>query len=157
MRGETQATHLEEMMREHPLFSHFELVLPPVQIKRSLLQKLNRGDIVLLHLPRPRLQLHQEGRYVADLQMEACQKRVLVKHIQAEMKETGEKKSKKHEMLFCSFGSLQSRELKEGMKLDITAFDMERVILSLGKEARAEGRLVWVDEEMAVEITKVVR
>jgi hypothetical protein len=63
--------------------------------------------------------------------------------------------SKKYETLKCSFDFLQSRSFEVGHKIDISSIDLGKVNLFIGKKKLAEGKLVNVDEEIAIEITKV--
>jgi len=156
MRGETQATHLEKMMREHPLFQDYDLTLPPVTIRRSSLKKIEKGAVILLHLIHPELQLWRNGNVCAVVEMDRCKKTVTIIDTEIEKKYLL-KSSKKDETLFCLFGSVSIKETKGGTAIDVSTFDMERVLLTVAGERIARGRLVWVDEEIAVEIEKVER
>jgi hypothetical protein len=157
MRGETQATHLEKMMRKHPLFSHYTLTFPPVPIRRNRLKKLQKGDVVLLHLTHPKLQLWQEGCYAADVEMKACTEHIAVTKISEGSVPYTPADSKKHALLLCTFGVVQSRTLQEGMKMDTGTIDFTDVTLTVEGEAVATGMPVWVEETIGIEITKVKR
>jgi len=155
MRVETQATHLEQMMQMHPLFECYDLTLPPVKIKKGVLKKLERGDLVLLHMKIPKLQLRKENRLKACVQLDCCGKHLLVTKTEDEKISREYHKRKKYEILICCFDNLQSRVLKKDMKIDAATVDFGYVTLYTDQKALAEGRLVWVNEEIAVEITKV--
>ena len=63
--------------------------------------------------------------------------------------------SKKYKTLKISFGTVQSKALEIGSTIDITDVDLEKVtLMSEGKQI-AEGSLVNVDEEIAIQIKKV--
>lgn len=63
--------------------------------------------------------------------------------------------SKKYKILKISFGTVQGKALKIGATVDISGVDFEQVaLLSEGKPI-AEGTLVNVDEEIAIQIKKV--
>jgi hypothetical protein len=63
---------------------------------------------------------------------------------------------KKYEILYCLFGAIWSKEIKVGMKIDISSVDMAHVTLKTHKGAVAVGHLVRVGGEVAVEIEKVM-
>jgi hypothetical protein len=156
MRGETQATHLEKMMCRHPLFHTYELALPPTQIKRSILKKIEVGDIVLLHSKAPRLELQREGRLCAVARMNPCHKSLSVEPVkEKKVKYTTE--SKKYDILHCLFGTIRSKEIKADTKIDISSIDMAHVTLKTRKRTVAVGHLVRVGGEVAVEIEKVIQ
>jgi len=155
MRGETQATHLEKMMRKHPLFHTYELALSPTQIKRSSLKSIEKGDIVLLHSKDPRLELQREGKLYAVARMHPCHKSLKVEVVK-EKKREYKTDSKKYEILYCLFGAIRSKEIKADMKIDISSVDMEHVTLKTRKRTVAVGHLVRVGGEVAVEIEKVM-
>lgn len=154
MRGETQADHLEEMMRKHPLFTYYELTLPSVALKRTNRKKLKAGDLILLHQERPSLTLYLDGCHVAKVQLDRCQKSISVLELYTDS-ERESLNEKKYEILRCSFGNIQSKALSKGMKLDISELDLTKLTLFVEGEAVAEGRPVWVENELAVEIIKV--
>lgn len=63
--------------------------------------------------------------------------------------------SKKYKILKISFGSVQTKALEIGSTIDITHVDLENVALASEGKMIAEGSLVNVDEEIAIQIKKV--
>lgn len=63
--------------------------------------------------------------------------------------------NKKYKVLKISFGTVQSKALKPGSTIDITDVDLEQVTLVSEGKPIAEGSLVNVDEEIAIQIKKV--
>jgi len=63
--------------------------------------------------------------------------------------------SKKYKTLKNSFGTVQSKALEIGSTIDITHLDLEKVTLVSEGKMIAEGSLVNVDEEIAIQIKKV--
>ena len=63
--------------------------------------------------------------------------------------------SKKYKTLKISFGTVQSKALEIGSTIDITHLDLEKVTLISEGTTIAEGSLVNVDEEIAIQIKKV--
>jgi hypothetical protein len=157
MRGESQASHLENLMRGHPFVTDYALTLPAVELKRSARKRLQKGDILLLHLDSPELHLQHEGKLMAEVSMECGYDRVTVSHIHETEKPLKEHNSKKYEILLCTFGTLRCKELKKGASLDISALEMTSVTLFADGKQFAYGSPVWVEKKIAVEITKVIK
>jgi len=65
--------------------------------------------------------------------------------------------SKKYKELKISLGSLYSRTLEAGHKIETTEIDPEEVLLYEKEKLLAKGRLVTVDDEIAIEIKEVKR
>lgn len=63
--------------------------------------------------------------------------------------------SKKYKILKISFGTVQSKALKLGSTIDIADVDLEQVTLVSEGKPIAEGSLVNIDEEIAIQIKKV--
>jgi hypothetical protein len=63
--------------------------------------------------------------------------------------------TKKYETLKCSFGMLQSRKLEVGYKVSISQLNLQEVKLFVKGKNIAEGTLVKVDDEIAIQVTKV--
>ncbi len=154
MRDETQASRLEKLVRKHPLFRDYTLMLPPVEIKRSDLKSVHRGDVIVLPIHSLKLELWYEGSACATALMESCGKGLRVTKI-VDKKTYSSNNSKKYELLFSLFGSVQSREIKEETRIDIGALDMQRVELRNADRKIAQGRLVRAGDQIAIEIEKV--
>jgi hypothetical protein len=156
MKGESQASHLENLMREHPLVAGYALTLPAVELKRTARKKMQVGDILLLHLNALELHLYREGMYMAEVSMECGLDKVTVSHIAKSENPLKMNNSKKYETLLCLFGTLRSKTLKKGLSLDISSLDMTSLTLFANGKKFALGRPVWVEKKVAVEITKVM-
>jgi hypothetical protein len=155
MKGETQAVHLSHIMQKHKLYPEYELVFPLVKAKRTVLKKLTQGDVLLLGLEQLALVLLSEGKVCANVVIHEGNNSLKIKIISLEENSIETNDSKKYEVLKCSFGMLQSRKLEVGHKIDIASLNLEKVKLFIETENRAEGILVKVDNEIAIEITKV--
>jgi len=155
MRGETQSVHLAKMMQKHKLYPEYELTLPFLLVKKNSLKKLSKGDVLLLGDENLNLKLLKEDNFFGNVEIEESRnsRKIKIMNIQKETELTSH--SKKHEIIKCSFDFLQSRIFEVGHKIDISSIDLGKVNLLIEKKKLAEGKLVNVEEEIAIEITKV--
>ncbi len=155
MRGETQALHLEKMMQKHKLYPEYELALPPIQVKKNSLQKLSKGDILLLGLDRLEMILLEEGNISANVVLNESENGSKIKIIKLNRSATEQPNSKKYEIVEFSFGVIQSRTLEVGHQIETTQLNLQEVLLHVNGKNIAKGSLVNVDEEIAVQIDEV--
>jgi hypothetical protein len=155
MRGETQASHLENLMREHPLVADYELTLPAVELKRSARKKLQRGDILLLPLDSLELLLHHKGEFIANVSMKYGYDKVSILDVLQKKVPVNKADSKKYETLLCVFGTVRCKELRRGISLNTSTIDMTSLTLFANGKEFAYGCPVWVENNIAIEITKV--
>ncbi len=160
MKGETQSSHLQKMMQKYKRYPEYDLVLSSFSIKKKNLKKLSSGDILLLGLDVLDLYFANEGEICAKVKLNSH--REIVKISIDSLVETVSNKhdSKKYEELYCSLGRLQCRKLEVGHKVELNALELKYVELFLFNEKLAgkklaDAKLVSVDDEMAIEITKV--
>ena len=155
MRGKTQSLHLAKMMERHKFYPEYELVLPLLFVKKNKMKKLSKDDVLLLGDDCLNLKLLKDDAFCGNVKIEESSNSRVIKIVDIEsyMAITGN--SKKYEPLKCSFSFLQSRVFEVGHKIDISSIDLEKVNLFVGNKKVAEGSLVNVDDEIAIEITKV--
>lgn len=155
MKSETQAVRLARLVQRHIQSTKYELVLPSVIIQSKKLKKLSRGDLLLTGFDRLDLLLMDGEKTCANAQLKKRDKRYSTEIVDLAIETEKQSYSKKYKKLIISFGKVQSNVLEPGQAIDITHLDMERVTLvSKGKRV-AEGSLVSVDKEIAIEIEKV--
>jgi len=155
MRGETQSVHLAEIMQRHKLYPEYELVLPFLLVKRNSLKKLSKGDVLLLGENHLNLKLLKEDGIFGNVEIEESKNSRKIKIVDIQKQTDSTTHSKKYEIVKCSFDFLQSRSFEVGHKIDISSIDLEKVNLVIENKKIAEAKLVNVDEEIAIEITKV--
>jgi hypothetical protein len=155
MRGETQSVHLAKMMQKHKLYPEYELALPFLLVKKNSLKKLSKGDVLLLGDANLNLKLLKEGSAFGNVEIEESRNSRKIQIVNIQKQTEISYHSKKYEILKCSFDFLQSRSFEVGHKIDISSIDLGKVNLLIGKKKLAEGKLVNVDEEIAIEIIKV--
>ncbi len=156
MRGESQAMRLEKMMQKQHPFPVYELALPLMQIKKKSLKKLSKKDILLLGLSSLELVLLSENKLCAKVMLNISENNSKIEIIEIESNSVDTYDSKKYEILKCSFGKVQSRKLEIGHTLGITALNLNKVDLIIADKNIAKCSLVNVDEEIAIEIEKVM-
>ena len=155
MRDETQSLHLAHMMQKHKVYPEYELVLPLLLVKKNSVKKLSKADVLLLGDEHLNLKLLKDDEIFGDIEIDESEnsRRIKIVNIQKNMDISVN--SKKYKILKCSFSFLQSRIFEVDHKIDISSLNLEKVNLIINNEKIAEGKLVSVDEEIAIEITKV--
>jgi hypothetical protein len=155
MKNETQALHLARMMQRHIHTPSYELALPSVMVQSKKLKKLSVDDVLLTGFDRYELFLIDSDTICANIklnQMENTSRIEITKLMQETIEQSD---SKKYEVLNISFGTVQSQVLELGHTIDITHIDLEKVTLVSKAKMIAEGSLVIVDDEIAIQIKKV--
>jgi len=157
MKSETQAFYLAKMMQEHTRYPKYELSLPLVAVRKSKLKKLAVDDVFLLGLDILEFVLMDGENICAKLVLKQMGN---MHEIEIYNLYTGSGKqidSKKYKTLISSFGTVQSKVLEVGHRIDITQFDLKKVDLIVKGMKLAEGSLLTVDEEIAIKIDKVIK
>jgi hypothetical protein len=155
MRGETQSLHLVKMMQKRKLYPEYELILPFLLVKKNSIKKLSKGDILLVGDDRLNLKLLKDDGSFANIEIEESENSRKIKIIDIQIDTGLSDHSKKYEIVKCSFDFLQSRTFEVDHKIDISSVNLKKVNLIIKNKKVAEGSLVNVDEEIAIEITKV--
>jgi hypothetical protein len=155
MRGETQSLHLVKMMQKRKLYPEYELILPCLLVKKNSIKKLSKGDILLVGDDRLNLNLLKDDGSFANVEIEEGENSRKIKIIDIQIYTGLSDHSKKYEIVKCSFDFLQSRTFEVDHKIDISSVNLKKVNLIIKNKKVAEGSLVNVDEEIAIEITKV--
>jgi hypothetical protein len=155
MRGETQSLHLVKMMQKRKLYPEYELILPFLLVKKNSIKKLSKGDILLVGDDRLNLKLLKDDGSFANVEIEESENSRKIKIIDIQIDTVLSDHSKKYEIVKCSFDFLQSRTFEVDHKIDISSVNLKKVNLIVKNKKVAEGSLVNVDEEIAIEITKV--
>ena len=155
MKVETQASRLERMMRKHWNVETYRVTLPPVALKRKDVKMLDPGDVLLLELGHLELLLVQKDETKASLELSEGEGKYVTLLPKEEKKEIH---TKKYELLYPSFGSMEIPQLTESMVLELSKIDLYSVALQKADEMTvAEGILVESEGMIALEIKKVYR
>jgi len=155
MKAETQANALASLVQKKKHYPEYELILPPFEIKQSSLKKLDVGDVLLVGLETFTLLLVSGSDICAYVKIVTEENMYKLKITNLEKDTLQQEHTKKYEKIKCSFGMLQSRKLEVGYKVSISQLNLQKVRLFVKEKNIAEARLVEVDDEIAIEITKV--
>jgi len=155
MKSETQAIHLEKMMQRHKRHPEYELALPLFLIKYSTFKKLSIDDVFLLGLNALEFILINKGEICAKAELLEYGNSQKIKIIYLEKDTLKQSHTKKYEEIKCLFSTLQIKKLELGCKISIEQLDLQEVKLFVKDEYIADGTLVKVDDEIAIEIKKV--
>ena len=157
MKSETQAFYLAKMMQEHTRYPKYELSLPLVAVSNSKLKKLAVDDVLLLGLDVLEFVLMDGERICANLLLKQMENMHEIEIYNLDIASYRQIDSKKYKTLNCSFGTVQSKVLEVGHRIDITHMDLNKVDLVVEGIKLAEGSLVNVDEEISIKIDKVIK
>ena len=154
MKAETQANSLASLVEKKKQYPEYELVFPLFKVKHSVVNKLSEGDVFLLGMQSLNLCL---------LSKDTCAKvaciieegKAKIKILYLEKDTLEQAHTKKYQNVKISFGMLQCRKFEVGYQVNIAQLNLEEVELFVDEENIANGILVKVDDEIAIEIKKV--
>ncbi len=155
MKAETQANNLATLVRRKKKYPEYELVLPFINVKLSKLHKLAEGDILLLGLDHLDLYLLSDTNIMANVHIFIDDNRQKIKISSLDKKMMVQEHTKKYENIKCSFGMLQSRKFEVGFEVSIEEVNLQKIKLFVEDKNIAEATLVKVDDEIAIQVTKV--
>ena len=155
MRAERQSLHLQKMMQKHKRCPEYQLILPAIALKRKKLHSLCRDDVLLLEMERLELLLMQDAQICAEVRLTLTGDTLRLKIERLHETALDQTDSKKYENILCTFGPVQSRVLEAGHIIEIPALNMQALTLATLTDEVAKGRLVTVDEKLAIQITEV--
>ena len=156
MKGETQADRLERLMMKRQVYPKYTLALPLVEVKKSDIKRLQKGDILLLGLDYFQLVLLDEQRICAEVKLKHSEGELEVIALKDEEGETCPDTNKKYRVLTLSFGTVESRKPAVGQSIRITDIRFDKLMIQANNNRNiAEGSLVTVDNKLAVQINEV--
>ena len=155
MKHETQALHLAKMMQKHICYPTYELTLPLIAVRSNKLKKLSVDDVLLIGLDTLEFVLIDGDTICANVLFKKTGNTHGTEIISLSGDTLKQSDSKKYKTLKISFGTVQSKALELGSTIDIRHIDVEKVSLTVEGKIIAEGSLVNVDEEIAIQIKKV--
>lgn len=155
MKHETQAHHLARMMQKHIPYPTYELTLPLVTVRSNKLKKLSVNDILLIGVDVLELSLMNGNTICANMRLRSMKNAHGAEIVHLNEDTIKQLDGKKYKILKISFATVQSKVLEIGSAIDITHVDLEKVTLVSEGKTIAEGSLVNVDEEIAIQIKKV--
>ena len=148
----TQALRLQEMMAKHGAYPSYTLSLYPVEVKKRSLEKLRRGDLLLLGSDEVKFCLLKEEKIVATAIPGLGNGTQRIEITDLREIPIDQSDSKKYQILLPLLGELQCRLLERGTVVDISHIDMMKVTLSYEDQRVAEGHIVTVEGEIAIMI-----
>ncbi|MBA1421582.1 MAG: hypothetical protein FAF03_12330 [Epsilonproteobacteria bacterium] len=155
MHGESQANRLASLMQKHKSLPSYELALPLVTVPSLSLDNLEVDDVLLLRLEVFECILLNNDILYANVIPVHEKRRVMIKVLDMVNKKVSKTQRKEHEVLKLSFGTVQSRSLEVGHKIDVSQMDLTTVSLMRKKKKIATASLINVDGKMAVKVDKV--
>ena len=143
-------------MQKYKRYPEYDLTLAPFLLKKKTLKKLSKKDVLLLGLNSLDLYLMQGGVFYAKLAFEQYAETLKLNIVSLKVNTDMAYDSKKYEILYPSLGKVQSRQISLGHKVEISTQDVSDVTLFSEQGKVVKGRLVIVEDELAIAITEVV-
>ena len=115
-----------------------------------------QGDVLLLGLDFLDLILLKEGEICAKVSVEHVSESAKLRIVSLSDTSDNMNDSKKYEKLLATFTSLQIRKLEVGHKVEVPTSEISETVLFSANKKCFKGRLVTVDDEIAIKITEVL-
>jgi len=156
MKAETQAVLLEKMMQDQKVHPEYELSLPLFMLKRTVVNRLDKGDILLVGLDKLEFILIYNGNKYANVVLVKSENIEEIEIISMDEIISPSPINSKYEMLKCIFSTLAIEVIDVGIKANISKIGFEDItLITENNDKKLEGKLVEVEGEIAIEITKV--
>jgi hypothetical protein len=156
MQTEGQARRLERLMQRRLVYTDYTLCFPPVFIRKRAFKRLQPGDLLLLGMAYLKTFLWSKEAGYTRVEMLPSNGRCQIVQQGHTMEEETEKVySKKYKHIKIVLGTLQSGTLATGHQIETASIDYRNVTLYVEERHLADGKLVVVDDEIAVQITEM--
>jgi len=155
MKAETQANALASLVQKKNSFKRYELILPFFQVKQSTLKRLEVGNVLLVGLDNLILFLVSESKIHASAKIVSEKNiyKLKINTLQNDM--LTQPYIEKYQTIKCSFGFIQSKKLDVGNRLSTHDINLKKIKIFVEEKNIAEAILVKVNNEIAIEVTKV--
>ena len=157
MKADTQAVHLEKLMQEKKSLSSYKLALPFYKIMRSDIKTLSQNSIVLLGLKSLECVLLSDENTITKLKRlkstSTLDFEIMTTSKIVPLKDDVEKYAR----VSCILKSIEIASLNLKTMITIEDIDFMHVEVYFDGVPQAEGKLVSVNDEIAIEITKVTK
>ncbi len=157
MKGETQALHLAKIMQKHISYAQYELALPFIRVRNSKLKKLRVNNVLRLDMKVLEFILIDGSTVCAELALQWMEGGYTIVITGLHKKNILLNESHKYETVKLSFGKYKMKSLNVGNRLDISQFELEKIMLISDGKKIAQGTLINVDDMVSVKINVVYR
>ena len=157
MKRETQAQRLAEMVQDQMHYPAYQLAFPLVKVHRSKLKKLSIDDLFLTGFETLEFVLIEGKRVCARTVFADSGSTPKIEIVDLSEDAIEDLGNKKYSILQFSFGTVKSKVLALKHTIDIAHIDLQQVSINSEGKTIAQGILVNVDEEIAIQIKKVIR
>ena len=156
MKIDNQALRLEHLMKLHRCSPLYELCFPSFRVKKRALEKLALGDVLLLGLDRMEMCLLSKEHGDLNVLLSFHKKKIYIQILSPLEKSIAREKHKKYRDIKLSLGRVEAQMLKRGQTIETEEIDLDNIVLSAEEKIVARGRVVEVDNEIAIEIREVM-
>ncbi len=154
--ADTQANRLINLVRQTNLENLLEVLLSPFEVKKSSIEEIGVGDILMLPIKELRVEVvSSEQEVIANglYGVECGTPSILI--IGTEKSRKMKFNSKKYNITKISLGQIDKRDFGSGTLHKLTPFGEHAAKITMEGEKSLYGDLVRLDEYIAIEIKKI--
>ncbi len=154
--ADTQANKLISLVRQTNLENLLEVRLPLFEVKKSSIEAVAVGDLLMLPMKEPRVEIiSSEQEMIANglYGVECGTPSILITNIEKNHKI--KVNSKKYNGLAVSLGQIEKKDFKSGTLHKLTPYNEYTVKIAVDEKRSIYGDFVRLDEHIAIEIKKI--
>jgi len=150
---DNQSQKLSKLVESKSTLPRYEVVFPPFIIKKSTQKNLEIGSVIDIALNSLEFWMLEYDLVIAklSLQKDGRHYKLVITDIIKESLDTKEYKK----LCIASFGYIQSRSVEVNHKIDISSLNFEDISIRQNTKPIAKAKLVWLNQKISLQITKV--
>jgi hypothetical protein len=151
---DNQSKKLSKLVESKSNLPRYEIILPPFGIKKSDQKNLKTDSVIDTALSGLEFWMIDDTTQLVaklSLQKDGRHYKLVITEVTKESLETKEYKK----AFFASLGYIQSRLLKLNHKIDISTLNFEDISIRQNTKEIAKSKMVWLNQKVSLQITKV--
>jgi len=151
---DNQSKKLSKLVESKSKLPRYEIVLPPFIIKKSTQKRLKPNSVIDTALQSLELWMIDDSSMLVaklSLQKDGRHYKLLITDTTKEALDTKEYKK----AFFASLGYIKSRSIELNHKIDISSLNFEDISIRQNTKLLAKAKLVWLNQKISLQITKV--
>ncbi|SFZ98086.1 hypothetical protein MNB_SV-5-1183 [hydrothermal vent metagenome] len=156
MKSETQSLNLRKMMEKQKLYPEYDLAFEKVCVKKKNIKNLEIGSVLLLGMNYLHMVLVKDSEIHAKVKLDNVGDYSIIEIVSLKETDVNKYDSKKYENVLCSLGKINCKKLELGHKVSISSLGIKEIEVFIDNNLYAKGKLVTVDDEIAVEIGELI-
>jgi len=151
---DNQSKNLPKLVINNSFLPRYNIILPPFSIKKGTQQNLQQNSVIDIAMQNLELWMIDDSSMLVaklSLQKDGRHYKLLITEVTQESLETKEYKK----AFFASLGYIQSRSIELNHKIDISSLNFEDISIRQNTKLLAKAKLVWLNQKISLQITKV--